>query len=666
MRRPPHPDTLALRLEAEAAHRARDYPLALELYQKILNIDPLADDIWVHSAEILAMTGHDQTNMMALQKAVEINPENHLAWHNLAHAYAIREEWGKASDAIERAVAIEPDNSKSLFVLGNIRRAQGRHQDAIEAYKASLRIHEADADTWNNLGLSFYEISEFDAAAGAYLNALKHDINQAGAHTNLSILLLKVGKLEGARRSAERALAIEPNNHQALNTIGCLESLRGQHEIAIDYFNRALKAEPDFWKAHSNLLFCVLHKDGTTLEEVLRLHKEWYEQQGKRHARRAEKMIYKGTIDPDRRLRVGFVSGDFRRHPVGYFILNTFKRLAAEQPFDIYIYANQYETDEFTQQFRELAGANWRDVWEMKKENLVAQIVEDEIDVLFDLTGQNDRHRLDIFCARVAPVQVTWAGYMATTGVAQMDWLLGDHIQTPAADQAFYTERLYQMPHSFICYAPPPDAPPLRGVPPSIENGYITFASFNKPAKVTPRAVRLWSDIMRRVPGSKLLMKFSGLDDAQTAGFFIDAFARHGIGAERLVFEKASPHRELLARYNDADIALDPLPYTGSTTTLEALWMATPLVTLPGWIFPARHAATYLNSIGAHELIATDEADYVNKVVALANDTDRLRHYKTELRGQMLHSPLCNQDLFVPEFTKAVRFFWQDYCSRHA
>lgn len=663
MQRPPSPQTLALRLEAETAHRGGNFPEALRLYQKILTLDPGADDIWVHSAEIMRLTNQKPLAVQFLQKAVHINPDNEIAWHNLGFLHQLNEEWQAAAGAMEQAVRANPIQHKSLFILGNSYRALGRHQEAIAAYQAGLRHDPDDAEIWNNLGLAYFETLNYDAAAQAYLTALQHNINSISAHANLCILLLKVGQLEGARRSAERALTLDPNNHQVLNTLGSLEALLGQHELAIEYFRRAMAAEPGFWKAHSNLLFCALHKDGATLAEILALHQEWYQEQGTGFARK--NIAFKNTSDPNRRLRVGFVSGDFRRHPVGYFVLNTMKRLAADNPFDLYFYANQYETDDlFAQAFHQIAGSRWRNIWEMKTEKLLQLIAEDEIDVLFDLTGQNDRHRLDIFCARAAPVQVTWAGYMATTGVPQMDWLLGDPIQTPPEDQPYYTERLYQMPNSFICYAPPPDAPPLAGAPPCIQNGYVTFASFNKPSKITARAIRVWSEAMQQLPDSRLLLKFSGFNDAETIRFFTGRFAAHGIAADRLMFEGVSPHRELLEKYNQVDMALDPMPYTGSTTTLEALWMGTPLVTLPGQIFPARHAASYLTSIGAVELIAADENDYVNKITALGRDHVRLRHYKQYLREQMRVSPLCDQDRFVPAFVQAVRHFWQDYCSR--
>jgi len=653
----------ALRRAATEAYLDQNYEVAFGLYQQILALDPKAHDIYAAAGEILLSAGRFGEASPFLEKAVIINPRNTIAWYNMALTLQHLNEWDSAQKAIEAAISLAPDMPKFYFTAGTIYRAQGRHMDAIETYKVGLRMDEKDAEAWSNLGLALYEINLFDDAITAYMNALKHNIRLISAHNNLSIVLLKIGKLEGARRAAERVLAIEPENHYALNVLGCIESQCGRHELGISFLRRAIAADDDFWKAHSNLLFCLLHKDNTTLAEIRAEHEEWYRRYGARHAR--PNIVFKNTTDPNRRLRIGFVSGDFRRHPVGYFTISTLEKLCAENSFDIYFYANQFEEDEdpFVARFKAMAGDHWRHIWEIKPQTVCEMIKKDEIDILFDLTGHNDRHRLDVFCARAAPVQVTWAGYMATTGVPQMDWLLGDSIQTPEKDQPYYTERLYQMPHSFIAYTPPSGGPAPARIPPSIKNGFITFASFNKPTKITARTIRIWSEIMQQLPDSRLLLKFLGFGDPEAIHFFCEQFTAHGIRPEQLTFEPNAPHHELLARYNDVDMALDPMPYTGSTTTLEALWMGTPLVTLPGDIFPARHAATYLTAIGATELIAADEKDYIDKIVALARDPKRLVHYKENLRQQMQQSPLCNQDLFVPSFKDAIHHFWRDYCS---
>jgi len=657
-------DLLDLRLAAVEAHLAGNAAEAMRLYTQIIEAAPQSDDVWINMAEIYAKSGLYTQAIHSLQQALQTNPANALAWYNLALAAYGLSNWESAENSIKTALRLAPDMPLAHFTAGNIYYILGRHPEAIEAYRACLRLDETNAEAWSNLGVTFSDIGQREEAIQAYVMALKYDMGLISAHANLALVLMQIGRYREALSAAQRALAIDPNHTDTLNTLGTLFANRGEHEKAIGYFRQAIKIKPDFWKAHSNLLFCALHKDGATLAEIQQLHQEWY----KLHcAHNLLEHRFSNLPDSGRRLRVGFVSGDFRSHPVGYFIFNTFSRLIAEKPFDIYVYANQFEeTDEFTLRFRNMTGENWRKIWNVPAETVVQIIKNDQIDVLFDLTGHNARHRMDVFALRAAPVQVTWAGYMATTGLPQMDWLLGDAIQTPLSDKKYYNERLYNLPHSFICYTPPPDAPPLAGAPPCLTNGYIAFASFNKPSKVTARAVRCWSEILCALPGSRLVMKFSGLGDSENVQFFRDQFLAHGVQTEQLQFEHTSPHAELLARYNAVDIALDPMPYTGSTTTLEALWMGTPLVTLPGEIFPARHAASYLTAIGLPELIATDEDDYVQKVIALARDPARLTHYKQNLREQMRVSPMCNQDLFVPSFIQAVRDMWQDWCFKNS
>lgn len=651
------PEALDLRLEAMAAHKAGDLQCALELYQRIIELDPLADDVLVSASDILSGSGKYEMASQALQMAVQINPQNTVAWYNLGYNGQFFGDPGQSIAALHRALALDPGMYLAWFIMGNLYRQAGQYVEAIEAFKSALRLDDRDAQIWSNLGLAFSEIHRYDEAAAAYMEALKRDFGLVSAHNNLSVLLVQIGQLDGAVQSCERALAIDANNPSALSTMGTILAQRGQHTEAMAYFRRAITAQPSFWKAHSNLLFCALHKDGTTLDEVLALHKEWYAAHGAPIAR--PDMVFNNERNPNRRLRIGFVSGDFRTHPVGYFVIGTLEKLAAEKTFDLFFYANQHEeNDALTQRFRAIAGEHWHNIWNVSARDVMDQIARDKIDVLFDLTGHNDRHRMDIFCMRAAPIQVTWAGYMATTGVADMDWILGDPVQTPLADQPYYVERIHNMPHSFIAYTPPANAPAIHYQP----KNFITFSSFNKPTKVTQRTMRLWARVMQELPDSKLLMKFSGLGDPQTSRFFTDYMAALGIAPDRIMFEGFSPHHELLARYNEVDIALDTLPYTGSTTTLEALWMGTPLVTLPGEIFPARHAASYLTAIVAPELIATDENDYVEKIIALARDPARLAHYKQSLRAQMAASPLCNQDLFTPSFAAAVQEIWRGYC----
>lgn len=656
------PDILKLRLAAAEAHQAGHYQQALEIYNQILKIVPNADDVLTNVAEILLRSEQYNDAIALLDRAIGLNPTNAVAWHNLGYVYFVRNDLEMSEKCSLRAIALSPTFARAYFVLGNVYSKTGRYQESIENYKSSLRLNEADAEVWCNLGLAYSELEQHNNASVAYLESLKHDFNLAATHANLALLFLKIGQSRAAQESAERALSIDPNNAYSFNLLGSAFSRWGMHDEALAYFRRGIESDPNAWKIHSNLMFCALHQDGTTLSKVRAMHEEWYTRHGAKMAR--TNIQFNNTPDPHRRLRVGFVSGDFRSHPVGYFILGTLKRLIAENPFDIFFYANQFEEgDPLTTQFQAMAGSNWRPIWGVPHDKVLSMMSADGIDVLFDLTGHNNRHRMDVFCARAAPVQVTWAGYMATTGVPEMDWLLGDGVQTPLTDQPYYTEKLYNMPHSFIAYTPPIEAPPPSCLPYDTK-GYLTFACFNKTDKITPRAIRLWAAALRQMPNSRLLLKFHGLDDTYLVQLLTEQFVKNGVDANRLTFETGSQRRELLERYNAVDMVLDPVPYTGSTSTLEAAWMSTPLITLTGDIFPARHASSYLQTIGVSELIAKTESEYVEKIVALAKDLPRLRHYKQTLRQQMQQSPMCDQNLFVPEFIKAICHFWREWCLR--
>ncbi len=648
-------------LDAQIAHAAEDWPAVKQHYQIILNQAPTAE-IWSNLGQAHASLGDLAAALAAFTTAITLDPDFALGWYNLGFAHFVNSNWVAAKAALETCLTLDPLFPRAAFTYGNILRAEGNLSGAIDYYKAAVALDPAHSDTWNNMGVALQELRQTRAAADAFLEVVRLEPQQATPHMNLGFMLLEIGQFEGAKKSLQRALDLQPDYPEAHNNLGSALSHQGQHAAAITHYRLALAQRPNFKEAHSNLLFCVLHKDGTDLAEVAALHQEWFAAHGAPHVTAT---VFPNLPDPNRKLKIGFVSGDFRSHPVGFFVIRTIEGLAAHPDFDIYLYANQYDEDAMTTRFKN-SGAVWANVWGDTDDALKDRIMADSIDILVDLTGHNDRHRMGLFARRAAPVQVTWAGYMATTGLTTIDWLLGDRYQTPASDQPFYIERLYQLPDSFICYTPPDNAPAPAVQTPAAANGYITFGCFNKLAKMSPRVIGLWARILTAVPQSKLLLKFAGLDDPETIAAFRAQFAAAGLGGDRIIMEGVSPHAALLARYNDIDIALDPLPYTGSTTTLEALWMSVPVVTLPGTIFPARHSYGYLSTVGLPELIAADADDYVQKVIALAQDIDRLNHYRHQLRQQMAASPLCDAPRFTAHFSDTLKFIWQDWCQHQS
>jgi predicted O-linked N-acetylglucosamine transferase (SPINDLY family) len=299
------------------------------------------------------------------------------------------------------------------------------------------------------------------------------------------------------------------------------------------------------------------------------------------------------------------------------------------------------------------AATQWRDVVGMSDQRLAEQIWADRIDILFDLAGHGAGNRLLVFARKPAPIQVTWAGYVGTTGLKSMDYLLADRYEVPPGAERHYRERVLRMPDGYVCYDPPAYAPAVASLP-ALDCGRVTLACFNNPAKITPQTVEVWARILDRLPGARLMLKFKGWNDSGLARRFAEMFAAHAIDSGRLEFLGYSPHAELLAEYNRVDLALDSFPYSGGLTTCEALWMGVPVVTCPGETFAGRHSLSHLSNVGLTEMIADDLDAYVELVVSLAGDLPRLAVLRAGLRQRMAVSPLCDGKRFAADWIDIV------------
>ena len=443
------------------------------------------------------------------------------------------------------------------------------------------------------------------------------------------------------------------------NNLGDILKEVGELDEAVSCFKKAYTLEPSFVAAHSNCLLAMHYCQGQTAASLYELHKAWDED----HAQEFQSLwpTHSNSRASDRRLRVGFVSPDLGRHPVGYFTVGLFEHLLKEE-VQIIAYSDR-SPDALTERIR-AATDEWNETAGISDEALADKILTDNIDILFDLTGHSANNRLLVFARKPAPVQVSWAGYVGTTGLSAMDYYLSDKFSTREEEEPFYSEKVIRMPDSWLCYTPPNYAPAV-GPSPYKENGYITFCSFSNPAKINDATLSVWSKIISAIPNSILLIKYGGIDSNANRKRLESNFEKNGINLSRLILEGKSPHAELLARYNDADIALDPFPYSGGLTTTEALWMGVPVITLPGDTFASRHSLSYLSVLGFPELIAKTEAEYVEIAIDFATDTDKLVNLRATLREKMSTSPICDYENFAKNFTAIMRDIWRDWCEQN-
>ncbi len=367
-------------------------------------------------------------------------------------------------------------------------------------------------------------------------------------------------------------------------------------------------------------------------------------------------------FNPDRPLNIGFVSGDFRSHSVSFFLLPLFDAHDRER-LRFFCYSNSRREDDISRRLQQPVYA-WRNIASRNDADTAELIRSDDIDILIDLSGHTSGHRLELFCLKPAPIQATWLGYPDTTGLGSMDYRISDAVcDPPGESDAYNVEELVRLPGGFLCYRPP-DAAPAVAAAPVNNNGHVTFGSFNNLAKVGRDVVAVWAAILKRTPGSRLLIKSHSLAAAKVRRHYLEMFADVGIEAERLTLLSRTPDAAAhLAKYHAVDIGLDPFPYNGATTTCEAIWMGVPVVVLGG----NRHAATrygalLLTQVGIEELIADDIDEYVDKAVALACDRNRLDQLRSGLRQMMQNSPLCDGNRIALEMEAALYEMWRRRC----
>ena len=586
--------------------------------------------------------------------------------------------------SLERRVAENPGDAAALSDLGRALRHAGRLSAAIAAYERSLQLDATVAMTHVRIGVALRGAGRVDEAIRAYERAIGLEPELAAAHGNLGVALKSKGRLSEAIESLQCALRLDPNSPPTYNNLGITLAESGHLDQAIEAYKKAVELSPGFAAAlanrgnalrdqgqlieamtsyqlaldqdprltgvHSNLLATQHYEPGIRLADLAASHSAWNDQHA---AGLRDKSPSPDSVQrDDPKLRIGFVSADFMKHPVGYFFVRFLESLPPHL-CNSFCYADRVRHDDLTDRIERCTGT-WRDVTHLADEQLAEQIRQDGIDVLFDLAGHSRGNRLLVFARRPAPVQVTWIGYIGTTGLDAIDYLVADEHHIPLGAEEFYSENIIRLPETRFCYDPPSDAPPV-GALPAGSTGRVTFGCFNNPAKVNPAVVAVWCSLLKQVPDARLVLKYRGLNTGSTAKRFLQLFADRGIGQERIQLRGWTSHDEMLGEYNEIDIALDPFPFSGATTTCEALWMGVPVVTLPGETFASRQSLSILANVGETAMVTHDAADYVRVAAELARDRTRLADLRARLRGQVMNSSLCDADRFTRHMWSAIQ-----------
>jgi predicted O-linked N-acetylglucosamine transferase (SPINDLY family) len=627
--------------------------------RQALRLQPGYAEAHFNLGTVLHSQGQLAEAQASFRQALRCKPafaEAHLNLGNVLHA---RGKLAEAQACFQQAVRCKPDYAEAHNSLGVVLQCQGKLVEAQASLQQALRCQPDFTEAHFNLGNVFHAQGKLAEAQASLHQALRLKPDFTAAHLNLGVVLQNQGKFQEAQASLQQALRLQPNFAATHLSLGNVLREQGKSEEAVASLQQALRLQPEFALAHSNLLFTLQYRTGVTPQELAEAHADY----DRRHAARfrASWQPHANAPDPDRRLRLGFLSPDLGRHPVGYFAIRPLEHLDPQQA-EVVCYSDRVTQDELTARFR-AAAALWRDVAGWDDDRLAQQIRTDGIDLLFDLAGHSAHNRLLVFARKPAPLQVTWAGYDGTTGLQAMDYLLADRHEVPPGTETNYWERVLRLPDGYVCYDPPAYAPPVAPLP-ALQTGRVTLGSFNNPAKFTAEVVVVWSRVLARLPQARLVLKYAGLDDPAVAGRLAGLFAGQGIDPARVQFRGRSPHAELLAQYHDIDLALDPFPYSGCLTTCEALWMGVPVITCPGATFVSRHSLSHLATVGLPELVAGDREQYVEVVVALAEDLPRLAGLRAGLRTQVAGSPLCDGRRFAANLLALLRDAWRQWAAQ--
>jgi protein O-GlcNAc transferase len=504
--------------------------------------------------------------------------------------------------------------------------------------------------------LEHQQAGRLQEAERIYRQVLSAEPSHPQALHLLGLLNYEAGKSAIAVAFISRAIAIEPRIPSFHHNLGAALQAQGRLDEALASYRQALAIRPDSPQAHSNLLTTLQFVPGPRAALVAEA-RAW----GARHAEPLTAGVrpHRNRADPERRLRIGYVSGELYRHPVGYFLESVL--IAHERSrVEVFCYTNGQRTDDLTARLRG-ASDHWRSLVGIGDVAAAELIRADGIDILVDLSGHVGNHRLLVFARRAAPVQATWLGYSDTLGISTVDYIMADPIVCPEGDDEFYVERVVRLPSCFLCYRPPRPSPDVAELP-ALSRGYITLGCFNRISKITPEVAALWAEVLRKMPEARLCLKGSGLDEPMLRARYSHMFRDQGVVPNRLRLLGPSPHRQHLAAHSEIDLALDPFPYSGSTSTAEALWMGVPVVSLRGDRFVSRTSATILAAVGLPDLVAESPQGYVETVVALADDVRQLAQLRATLRQRVARSPLCDGPRFTSGLESAYREMWRAWC----
>jgi protein O-GlcNAc transferase len=651
------PNDHSVWLEMGNTHRALgDVTAAIDSYRTGIRCAPESWKTHVSLARALVDAGSHAPAREAYRQALLLAPDRAIVHQMMGHSRLECGDITGALDAFRATQEVPNPQADGLIDVGNVLMRLGRNEEAHDAFSRASRSDDvqvlsrlADVAFYHNLWNEAIEVLE---------KLVKLIPDNASAYLSLAHLQAASGRLEHALESLLKGEALRADDNELSRLRASIASKRGDADEAFALYRQLAAKEEKWSRMRSCAAMTSLYKEDMTPRQVMDFHTEMFGAWGLAAQDRAAAISgFCNSRDPNRRLRIAYMTSDLHhQHPVNIFMQPVLARHDASR-VEVTVYYGGSAYDDQTRLAKRRVH-RWYEVANTTNDQLQRKIAADGIDILIDLAGHSSTQRLALFARRAAPVQVSFLGYPHSTGLPEIDWLIGDAIVTPEDSGNLYSEQVMRLPHCVFCYRPEKDYP----TPIFDRSGPVVFGSFNNIPKVTQGTVQLWSMVLNAVPHSRFLLKAPSLRDEMVKRRYRDMFAQHGITADRLEMRGPTGLTDMMAEYRDVDICLDPFPYNGGTTTMQALWMGAPVVTLKGGNFVQRMGASILDQIDRNQWVADDKDAYVRIAAKLAKNRKTLNKEKAGLRARMLASPLCDADAYTRDIENALRAMWSAFC----
>jgi protein O-GlcNAc transferase len=632
---------------------------AREAFMAELRVTPTHAPALAEIGTCLARTGRTRDGIPYLQEGVRLLPNMPLAQYSLGLALLTENRRHEALAALDKTIMLDAGYAEAYRTRGLAYVMEGQFDKAVDDLRAASTLDSQNYKAILELGINFGVAERNQQAARLFQLAADSAPNVALPQYLYGHFLINHRAFERGLSYIDRALALDPlqAEHHVARGFGLLG--QGRIEDAVAAYRRAGELDPANAGVAGTLLFALQHKPGVTRAELLREHKRWAMLY--RQGAPIDRLAFTNAPDPARKPRLGLVSADLHRHAVSFLVLRAFEALA-ERGYEVVCYKtdSKRQDDDFSERYKAISIA-WRDVSGMDEPALGRQILEDRIDVLFDLAGHTAGNRLSLFAMRAAPIQLGWAGYVGTVGLDTYDGLIADPVEIPPEHDSSYVERPIRLPDCYVCYHPPADAPEVPPLP-SANGGRFTFGCFNRPAKLNTEVGKAWARILEQVPDSRILMVYGGLGEESTRDAVYNVLSSGGVPRERVELVGETEQSKLLQAYGEVDLALDPFPYSAGVTTLEAMWMGVPTVTFAGDTFAGRHSAAHLTAAGLASFCTYGIDDYVAMAVDWTRRRAELAELRRTLRPRIAASPLCDAPRFAENLSGELMRLWAEWC----